>query len=169
MSVQIKYAKTDNPDKKSYEADEEMKSILEGVWYPSSDYVEEADKIGLENLHMVANVLYINENVVAVPYLDMTMDFYDVANKKVICTINNIKSVPVKCFGPDSEGNVYIVGESHGYCFDKDYNLIVEIDSLKHVDVKEGYMVIGEIVGDLWELPIYSMDDLINLAQKEVK
>ncbi|MBQ3061478.1 MAG: TIR domain-containing protein [Lachnospiraceae bacterium] len=165
----IKYAKTDNPDKRSYEADEEMKSILEGVWYPSGDYVEEADKIGLENLHMVANVLYINENVVAVPYFDMTMDFYDVANKKVICTINNIKSVPVKCFGPDSEGNVYIVGESHGYCFDKDYNLVVEIDSLKHVDIKEGYMVIGEIVGDLWELPIYSMDDLINLAQKEVK
>ena len=165
----IKYAKTDNPDKKSYEADEEMKADLEELWYPSADCVEEADKIGIENLHMVANVLYINENVAVVPYLDMTMDFYDVTNKKVVCSIDEIKSVPVKCFGPDREGNVYIVGANCGYCFDKDYNMIAEIDSLKHVDIEEEYMIIGEITDELWKLPIYSMEELIDIAKKEVK
>lgn len=162
----IKYGITDNQDKEAYVADEALLKAMDELWLDFKDCTEDAVKIGVPNPELVANILYVNDNVAMVAYLDMTLEIYDVANKKVISSITDIESVPVQCFGSDNEGNIYITGYTCGYCFDKDYNLIAEIDDLKYVNAKEGYMVIGVMEDNLWKVPIYSMEELIEKAEE---
>ena len=116
----IKYGITDNQVKEAYVADEALLKAMDELWIDFKDCTEDAVKIGVPNHELVANILYVNDNVAMVAYLDMTLEIYDVANKKVISSITDIESVPVQCFGSDNEGNIYITGYTCGYCFDKD-------------------------------------------------
>ena len=43
--------------------------------------------------------------------------------------------------------------------------MIADIKCLKHVDVENGYLVIGVDEDSLWKLPIYSLDELIEKAE----
>lgn len=162
----IKYEKPDNEDKEIYIADENMEENIEELGIIPEDCTEEAKKIGVSNPEMVANILYINETIAMVSYFDLTMDIYDVSNKKVINYIGDINSVPVKSFGIDDEGNTYVAGALCGYCFDMDYNLIAEIDGMKYVDVEERYIIVGEIESKLLKIPMYSLGELIDKAEK---
>ena len=162
----IKYECIDNKDKEAYVLDEALKEEMEDLWYPSDDAIKEAEKIGVTNPELAASVLYIDDNTAIIAYLDFSLEIYDIGNKTVISSVQEIKGIPTKYFGADNEGNIYIAGDMYGYCFDKDYNLIAEIGSLMHADINEGYLVIGDIAGDMWKFPIYSLEDLIEKAEE---
>lgn len=162
----IKYGITDNQDKEAYVADEALLKAMDELWLEFRDCTEDAVKIGVPNPELVANILYVDDNVAMVAYLDMTLEIYDVANKKVISSITDIESVPVQLYKDDRDGGIYAIGDAGGCCFDKDYNLIAEIDDLKYVNAKEGYMVIGVMEDNLWKVPIYSMEELIEKAEE---
>ncbi len=161
----IKYEAVYNEDMEIYQPSDEIRESMEELWAHPRDCTEEAKKIGVTNPELVANILYINSNIAMVTYLDLTMDIYDTTHEKVINSIGDVQSVPVRCYGTDYEGNTYVAGDRCGYCFDKEYNLIAEIDAMKYADVDKGYIIVGEIVGDLWKIPMYSCDDLIEKAK----
>ena len=161
----IKYEAVYNEDMEIYQLSDEIRESMEELWAHPRDCTEEAKKIGVTNPELVANILYINSNIAMVTYLDLTMDIYDTTHEKVINSIGDVQSVPVRCYGTDYEGNTYVAGDRCGYCFDKEYNLIAEIDAMKYADVDKGYIIVGEIVGDLWKIPMYSCDDLIEKAK----
>lgn len=158
----IKYEKIDNKDKKIYDGDID-RLIRESM----SDKNETID---IANSDLVAGLLYTEDKKVAfITYFDLSMEIYDVVNKKVINSVNQVKSAPSRFFGTDKDGKVYIGSDTSGYCFDKDYNMLWEIDNLLYVDVEKEYMIIGDIESVCWQMPIYSLEELINKAEKEIK
>lgn len=164
----IKYEKAVNQDKQNFTADEEMIKDMEELWNPPNVSIEELKKIGVMNPELVQNILYIDDNTAIVSYLGSKIDIYDLVNKNVINTINDIRSTPVKYYGNDEDGNIYIAGISHGYIIDKDYNLVAEIEEMKYADVDNKYLIVRDDEGELWQLPIYSYEDLIAKAKAEV-
>ncbi len=164
----IKYEKPYNEDKEIYLADDEMRKDMGEIPDGFYNYEDEAKKIGITNPEQVENIFYINENLAVVFYLDRTIIFYDVVNEKAVSSGKRIENYPNKYSGTDSEGNIYISGNVCGYIFDKEYNLIAEIEDMRYVDVENGYLILGEIWGDLWKYPIYSTEELIDKAEKEL-
>ena len=164
----IKYEKPYNEDKEIYSADDEMRKEMGEIPDGFFNCEDEAKKIGITNPEQVENIFYINENLAVVFYLDRTIIFYDVVNEKAVSSGKRIENYPNKYSGTDSEGNIYISGNVCGYIFDKEYNLIAEIEDMRYVDVENGYLIIGEIWGDLWKYPIYSTEELIDKAEKEL-
>ncbi len=161
----ITYSEMENQDMEAYTPDEELRDFIAGLWSMFEDCTEEAAELGLPNSDMIASIVYIDENVVAATYLDLTMEIYDIAQKKILKSYTDVECAPVKCIKDEKEGCSYVIGDSWGYCFDKDYNMIADIECLKHVDVENGYLVIGVDEDSLWKLPIYSLDELIEKAE----
>lgn len=134
----IKYDKIENEDKTIYEGNID-KLIVEST-------TDKEESIEIANPELIDSVIYTdNRKIAFITYLDMSMDVYDVKNEKVINSVSSVDCAPSRIFGTDKEGNVYIASESVGYCFDKDYNLLWQIDNLLYVDVEEGYLLVSGV------------------------
>ena len=158
----IKYENVNNKDKKKFEG-----NVDELLLKSTPD---EEKTIEIDNSELINKILYTEDKKIAfITYLDMSMSIYDVVNKKIINSINKVDSPPFRIFGKDKNGNVYIASDSHGYCFDKDYNLIWEIDDLLYVDVEKGSLLIRDSENVCWEFPIYSLEELLEKAEKEIE
>lgn len=157
----IKYEKIENEDKTTYEGNiDEL--ILESI-------TDKEESIENANSELIDSVIYTdNREIAFITYLDMSMDIYDVKNEKVLNSVSSILSAPSRIFGMDKEGNVYIASESEGYCFDKDYNLLWQIENLLYVDVEEGYLLDNGTQGECFKMPIYSFEDIVDKAKKKI-
>lgn len=166
----VKYEKVINSDREQVAATQELEDLFFGFIDYDKDFVEEAESLGIPNPKLVEYVSYIDDNNIAlITYLNKSLDIYDVETKEVIKSIDNVECAPIKDFGTDAEGNRYVMGEICGYCFDKDYNILAVIDNMVYVDVEEGYIIVGEVMDELWKYPIYSFNQLMDMALNKVK
>lgn len=158
----IKYEKINNEDKKEFEGN--VDKLIE-----ESTFDEEVT-IEIDNSELIDSLIYTEDKKIAfITYLDMSMDIYDVVNKKVINSINQVDCAPSRIFGEDKDGNIYIASDACGYCFDKDYNLLWKINNLVYVDVEKNMLIIADSESVCWEVPIYSFEELLDKAEKEIK
>ena len=158
----IKYEVINNEDKKKYEGDVDELII-------KSTPVEE-ETIDIDNSELIDSFVYTEDKKVAfITYLDMSMDIYDVVNKKVINSVKQVDYAPSCVFGTDKDGKIYIGSVAGGYCFDKDYNMLWEIENLLYVDIEKNSLLISDVEGECWEFPIYTFDELIKKAEEEIK
>lgn len=166
----VKYSKVIDEEVEEVQVSEDMAEEYYDSLYVDMDYQEEANKIGIEKYDIVDGLCYVDGGKIAlVRFYDMSLDVYDVGKKKTIKTISNIGEAPVKELDVDSEGNIYVLGLNAGYCFDKDYNLIAEVDNMITVNTDEEYIIVGDIEGIAYKYPLYSLDDLISKAKKIIK
>lgn len=140
----------------------------------SEDKIEiarkKAKELGIEK-SLVVNSLFYNEDesVIFVSYIDSSIEIYNAKNMELIESVKDAYYVD-RVVGRDKEKNIYIAGEMHGFCFDKDYKLIARIPYL--IDIKEDAVIIGfqyEDESNLYTIPIYSMDKLIDIAKKRLE
>lgn len=160
----VLYWTSDNSDRVEYEED-----IDDELEYNHQEYVEakeEAKELGVSNYVYVKWIVYSEDEQIAFVSLEnKILEIYDVKEKKLINRIENIEDTPLKYLGKDNEGNMYVTGDYLGYCIDTDYNIVAAIKDLVYVDKEANSLV---VYGDdkYWEIPIYSTEELIELAEE---
>ena len=130
--------------------------------------IDEYEKIkkdfNIKNKNLVKKIMYAdNKNVLVVSYNDKQASFYNVKDKKYLNTIKDVDEINHD-FGKDKEGRLYLGGTSNAYIIDKDFNKVGHIESMAHLDQKNNKVVISNS-GKYYELPIYSLDELLKEAK----
>ena len=159
----ILYNYIDSPDRTEYKGEVEITDEE----YLYADFAqEEAKRLGVDNYKRVETIVYSDDNKVAfVSFENKVIEIYNVANKKLINRIEGVDADLVNYLGKDKEGNIYIQGSLlDGYCFDSNYNLIAIIKSLVQVNRDDNTLVVNDGDNVLWEIPIYSTNELIERA-----
>lgn len=166
----IKYNMTEHNDIEKIDVSDDVEDEFVENIYVNIDFREEAREIGIEKYNIVDGLCYIeNGKIALVRYSDARLDVYDVQKKKTLKTIEDVRCPLIKELDVDAYGNIYVLGEEYGYCFDKDYNLIAEVEDMITVDVDEGYMLVGNVYEEAYKIPIYSLDELIDMANELIK
>lgn len=156
----IIYNVIENSDAKAVEGNE-----IEFSEIDQEEAAQKAKEIGSVNYKMAKVFLYSKDNSVAfVTYDNGIMEVYNVKDKKLVNTIDNVEGDVAYYAGEDKEGNMYVASYECGYCFDKDYQLITKISNLTSVDKDKNTLVAGTEENS-FEYPIYSTDDLIEKAK----
>ncbi len=146
-----------NPDIKAYEGEAE---IVPGEDM-QGDLAEEAGKLGLAKANLISHILTVPDGrFVAVSYVDNTVEIYRAGDMALLETITGRTGGADRCFGEDQEGNLYIGGAFEGYCLDSGGNLIARIEDLIRVDRENNILIVRE-EGDLKEIPIYTVQELL--------
>ena len=160
----VLYYFIENEDKVEYENDEDL------TYYESEEEdnpQEKAKDLGAVNSKLARTVLYSKDRSVAfVSYENNIMEIYNVKEKKLISTIENIKDSANRYLGEDKEGNIYVAGDLYGYCFDREYNLAACIKFLLEVDKENNTIIVSGQDNVNWKYPIYTVDELIEKAKE---
>lgn len=153
-----------NPDRVLYEGDipdEEEKEI--------TDYVQAASDMGLEKATLVSYILYSDDGkVMFVSYSDSTVEVYNADTMDLLEAFDCSDAYVDQYLGADEEGNMYIAGDSEGFCLDSNYQLIAVIDQLVYMDRDKNILVLDGMNDGLYQVPIYTTEALIKMAE-EVK
>lgn len=141
----------------------------------SKDYMSIVDvkntikKYNLVKEDLVTNLVFDNKkNIAYISYSDKTLDIYDVKNKKVINTVNNIEEGMRYYYGTDNNGNIYLSSGYLGYVLDKDYHVIRRINDLVGLDKKKNQVILSDTY-DIYRAPIYELEDLLDIAKRKIK
>lgn len=173
-----------NPDRQALEDGVDIENIdeidLEQIdWQKNllqpEEYIAMAEELGLEKSALVSTLVYSeDESVAFVTYADSTIEVVDVATLEVLETIEDAEGATVTYLGTDDLGNHYVSGAdfivgTFGYCFNSDYQLIAIIDNLIGIDSENERYIIGESELALYSIPMYSLEELIQLAKETIQ
>ncbi len=123
-----------------------------------------AANFGIEDSDLVKHVFYSNDDTkMFIAYENGRLDIYSSAEKKLIKSVEGLNDVMSLYYGEDSSGNTYISGYGYGYILDKDFNPVAEIENMKNVDFDNNKLIIQNY-SDYYEVPIYSLEELIELG-----
>lgn len=126
-----------------------------------------AAKLGLKDSDLVKYIVYSNDDSkMFVSYENGRLDIYNNGEKELIKSIDGLNDVMSLYYGVDNEGNTYISGIVYGYILDEDYNVIAEIENMKNVDFDNNKVIIQNY-NDYYEVPIYSVEELIELGSTD--
>ncbi|MDE6024203.1 MAG: TIR domain-containing protein [Lachnospiraceae bacterium] len=159
------YSASKGPDLQLCEDD----VVPENVETESQDYyISEAGRLGLERAVLVTHILYSDDkSVMFVSYSDMTMEIYNVSDMQLLASISGIECEITKYLGTDNEGSIYVAGNTVGYCLDSHYNMTAKIENLIAVDKEKNRLIVGTTEA-LYQLPIYTTDELLHMDWKDV-
>lgn len=124
-----------------------------------------AVKIDMEELDYVKSILYSDdERYIFVQYYDYTMVIYDTEYEMVVNTIEDMETVSyyVDC---DEEGYTYLGGYTGGYILNADMKPVMWVENMMDVDLEKGIVYLASGNGLVMEAPLYTVDDLIEMAQ----
>lgn len=165
------YNDVEKNDRKEYDRNLENESLFADFDSIIAKDVarEKAKELGIEKSSVV-NDLFYNEDksVIFVSYIDESVEVYNAKTMKLIESVKDGYYVDW-VIGRDRENNIYVAGEMHGLCFDENYNLIARIPYLR--EVKEDVLVVGTQYSDkkeLYTIPIYSLDELIEMGKERL-
>ena len=146
VDVEFEYVKTDS----IYE--EEIKKLKE--------------KYSVKNKNLVSNMFYDEKKKkLFVCYADDSFAVYDTKTKELLNTISDIVR-PDHYYGMDKYGRTYIGNISDAYILDSNYN---KVGHIKGLAILEKDKVIISNDGDLYSLPIYTLNDLLKQAEDYFK
>lgn len=131
-----------------------------------ADYVEQAKELGIEKYRLVDVIISVpNEEIIFVKYNNDTLEVINKSTLEVIETVDGVKDNISMYLGKDNQGYTYISSGIHGYGFDENYHLVSRVDDLIKVDAENNYFIIGDADGDKYQIPIYTTEQLIQMAK----
>ena len=123
-------------------------------------------KYNIKNKNLVSRMFYsTKKDLLFVAYTDDSLAIYDIKEKKLINTINDIND-PSHYYGKDKYERIYIGNMTDAYIIDKDYNKVGHIQGLYEVNKDK---VIVTHNSKYYSLPIYTLDDLLKQAKDYLK
>lgn len=147
--------------------------IQEGISLPEEKASISGDKAteivgsyGLEKPEFVNKVLYSpDERYCFIQYWDYSMVIYDVEAGDIINTMD--WAYPTDwCPGTDTEGYTYLLGYHGIYMMNQDMKPVMWMADAQAVDM-EARKVYFEWNGHHYEAPVYSVEDLLEMAQND--
>ena len=150
-----------NTNKDAKKVDVEFEYVKSDSIY-ENDVKKLKEKFNVKNQNLVSNMFYDEKkDRLFVSYADDSFAIYDVDTKELLNTVEGI-SRPDHYYGKDKYGRTYIGTISDAYILDKDYN---KVGHIKGLAILEKDKVIISNNGDLYSLPIYTLNDLLNQAK----
>lgn len=111
-------------------------------------------------------IMYSNdEKYMFISYTDSTVEIYDAKTQECVKVLDNISDGLNQYLGYDKNGNMYVADTEYGYILDQEFNLIGRVEELIGVDDENNLLVVEAFDG-LYTFPIYSTEELINIAKK---
>lgn len=149
----------------------EVVQIDTTVDFPEEQYIigDEAVEIvksyELEKPEFVRSLYYGNhQNICFITYWDYSFVIYDVTNRQVLNTMED--AYPTQWFlDMDENGNTYILGYYGIYILNADMEPVMWIPEGRAVDLEDNKVYIG-YNDNYYEAPIYSVEELLEIAQK---
>ena len=151
----------------------DVKEIAEEVEYPEvveklygANASETALSYGLERPEYIYKMYHSEDGKYCiVHYWDNDLVIYDVSGKKVLNTIEGANSTDWY-LGTDASGYTYLLGYEGCYVLDKDMKPIAWIADVRKVDLEKRmvYMVDG---GEKYEAPVYTLEELLEIAKEK--
>ena len=150
----------------------DAKEINKEFDYVKTDTISELDanklkeKINIKNKNLVSGMFYsVDKDLLFVSYVDDSFAVYNVKEKKLLNMVEDV-SRPDHYYGTDKYGRTYIGNVTDAYILDKNYNKVGHIRGLVEVDKDK---VIISNSGTYYQLPIYTLDDLLKMAEEYLK
>lgn len=129
---------------------------------------EEIDKLKLADRELIRNVAFDDSNkYMLVSRKDSVAMLFDASSKELLSSwnINDSSTGLNQYLGKDKEGNSYWANALESYCLSKDNKVIASIDFLRAID-NDRYILGFEDSPERYEAPIYSLDELLEMANE---
>ena len=140
--------------------------------YPSddsiklSDYDKAKDKYNIKNRNLVSKIFYdTKKEILFVNYTNEDLAIYRVKDKTLLNTLKSVGKVE-HYFGKDKYDRTYIGDISNSYILDSNYNKVGHIKSLAKLEKDK---VIIRNGNSYYSLPIYTLEDLLKMAEEYLK
>ena len=132
-----------------------------------SDAVDFAQEKGLERAALTRYVFEVPEKRLTVLwYSDYTLEIYNTDNMSLIASFSDIQDSVRYYYGEDRDGSLYIGSLSYAYILNRNYEILGRIEKLRSVNKEENCLVQETTSGDLRQIPICSLEDLLVKAQE---
>ena len=160
------YQYTIGSDVDAYEGEIEEVPEASSSFFES---VEIAQEKNLPDAEMVEYAFYNeDESLLCVSYTNGTFELYRTEDMNLVCKVSDVH-LSVKCFlENDAAGNIYIYSSSDSYMFSPDLELIAKIAGLRAVDAEANRLILEDRWGDLYTVPIYTVEELLAKAEAYV-
>ena len=156
---------TTNSSKDAKEIDKEFD-------YVKTDTISESDanklkeKMNIKNKNLVSGMFYSEDKqLLFVSYVDDSLGVYNVKENQFLNMAEDVLR-PDHYYGTDKYGRTYIGNITDAYILDKDYNKVGHIRGLIEVDKDK---VVVSNSGTYYQLPIYTLEDLLKQAEDYLK
>ena len=153
-------------------SNKDMKEVKKEYDFVSTDTITEKEanelkeKINIKNKNLVNSMFYSEDkDLLFVSYVDNSLAVYNVKEKKLLSMVENILR-PDHYYGTDKYGRTYIGNVTDAYILDKDYNKVGHLRGLTDLEKDK---VIVSINGTYYSLPIYTLSDLLKMAEEYLK
>ncbi len=160
----IVYTAKKGPDVKESAEEVEYPEAVETLYGANAS--EKALSYGLERPEYIYKLYHSEDGKFCIAhYWDNVLVIYDVSQKKVLNTIEDAISTDWY-LGTDAEGYTYLLSYEGCYVLDKDMKPIAWIADVRKVDLEKRmvYMVDG---GEKYEAPVYTMEELLEIAKEK--
>lgn len=130
--------------------------------------VEIVRSYGLDRPEFVNTLYYSKDNRYCfIQYWDYDVAIYDTKNK-TLCHIIEDAYPTEWCIGTDTEGFTYLLGYYGCYVLNQDMIPVMWIEEAKGIDL-ENKKVYIKWNDSYYEAPIYTIDELIEIAQNQIR
>ena len=134
-----------------------------------SDAVDFAQEKGLERAALTRYVFEVPEKGLTILwYTDSTLEIYNKDDMTLVASFSDIQDAVNHYYGKDKDGNLYIGGSIYAYILNGNYEILGRIERLRAVNAEENCLVQATVSGDLRQIPIRSLEDLLVKAQEYV-
>ena len=158
---------TDERGPKVNEISEEVKQPELPKEFSGSDAFNLASFYDFERPDYIYRMYHSEDEKYCIAYYwDGDMVIYDTEQRKVLKVFEDAIDTNW-CLGTDAEGYTYLLAETGCYVLNKDMDIIAWIEDVQNVDV-EKRMVYIKVDGKYYEAPIYSLEELIEIAQSKL-
>lgn len=131
-----------------------------------TDYDKLKKEYNMKNKSLVDKMFYDNKKeLLFVNYTNEDIAIYNVKNKKLLKTLNNVGKVETY-FGRDIYNRIYIGDISNSYILDNNYDNVGHIKSLRKID-KDKLFISNN--GSIYSIKVYTLKDILKEAENYLK
>ena len=136
--------------------------------YKIKDVKKLKKEYNVKNKNLVSKMFYSsNKDLLFVNYTDDSLAIYDTKDKKLLNMLTGINDVN-HYYGKDKYGRMYIGSITDSYIIDKNYNKVGHIKGLAKLDSKNNKVIVTHN-NKYYQIPIYTLDDLLKQAKEYLK
>ena len=140
--------------------------------YPSddsiklSDYDKVKDEYNIKNRNLVSKIFYdAKKEILFANYTNEDLAVYRVKDKTLLNTLKGVGEVE-HYFGKDKYNRTYIGDITNSYILDSNYNKVGHIKGLAKLEKDKVIIRNGD---KYYSLPIYTLEDLLKMAEEYLK
>lgn len=157
------YTYSENP---AYEKLSEPVETTQGECLEYSLAVEFARERGLDMPALVNFIFYSGDGTLLyVCYNNERLRIYDAESFDLKTELALSSSYVRNELGVDARGNRFVGGGGYGYMLSPGLELLAVVEDLKAVDSGRNRLIVRDIDGDQYEIPIYTVEELLDNAR----